>query len=504
MKKNLSSICCLIMAGFLAFSLTSCINEESLSPQEAEEEVKELLFNIDVKRDSGLDTKAVKTTWEKGDKILVFFQRTKGPAGYSEPKFLNSYATLEYDKNGDGKWAGYTTMSYTEQQNLGTGGIMYAVYIPFGNVAVSTSYLVRSGAIPALNGKPIFTYFLTDVTGTSEYTKTSVNDRYSESTVQGSVHLTMPEERKFVYFYIDEKDGKFNENDKYRLSVQGVKPVSVYSWTRSSSLFDYKEDGVGQPMWGFKYGNGIAFAGVVDDSWSDPNASHKLFFFSDGEPAVTRTITGETLQRGESVKLKAPVAGSNDWSIAMTAPTSYTAMGNLKWADWNMGCEGLNDATYGETFRWGEIVPSAYCSSSSGALNNVLINAKNLTGDYAIYDAARAFFGQDWRMPGSSEVESLLSGSKYAYKSTGGTVSAGESTKPGIIFTDKTTSNAIELRTNGTSTGYYWTSTYRSNDAKRAQVKTNGQVSGTASNYAGAGRHNLCVIRPIYVGPVTQ
>ena len=49
-----------------AFSLVSCNKEQIETPQET------IKFNISVSSPAGADTKAVKTSWNEGDKIFIW------------------------------------------------------------------------------------------------------------------------------------------------------------------------------------------------------------------------------------------------------------------------------------------------------------------------------------------------------------------------------------------------------------------------------------------------
>ena len=482
--KKIFSICTIALVGMMSLSLFSCDNQdnkEEVTP--VGDEIKGLRFDIEVINESNHGTKAVKTDWEEGDKILVFFNVTTQPSSMYETGFLDSYryVTLTFDGS---DWNGTFSSSNSEDyKRLGTSGTMYAVYFPFGNVTrTANGFRTSNHTNGALNDLMAFSYYLIDESG-SPYTMTLGE----MATLSGTLHMSLPD--NFVYFYIDKQGDNFNQNEKYRLSVEGVKPATVKLWDGANG-FSKDELGAGQPMWGYKYGDGIAFAGILDESWDTP-ADHKLIFFSDGDPAKTKTMKNVKLSSHESVKLKNPFDAANGWKQVMTVPKTYTEMGagGLKWGNCNLGDgNGLLD-NYGTAFRWGEIV------SYSGECYVSRYTAKNLTGNYAIYDVARAYLGSDWRMPTKAEFSEMMEGSTASY-STGGAVTGGPFTHKGIIYTSNTDpTNSIYFPYNGDSNGWYWSSTARSSDAYAYYTF----ASKKLSEY-GSGVSTACAIRPIYIG----
>jgi hypothetical protein len=168
-------------------------------------------------------------------------------------------------------------------------------------------------------------------------------------------------------------------------------------------------------MWGYCYANdgksGIAFTGKVDNTWAS-SSDHKFVLFSDGDPAVARTITGSldvTSHQHPSVKLKAPTPKTSDgyingWELAVVTPTTTELSDGKKWANWNLGASDVDGK--GMYFMWGGLIePKNYISN--GSLTERMIGNHNLVDEYAIYDAARAYLGADWRMPTYDELNGL-------------------------------------------------------------------------------------------------
>ena len=503
MKKVFVTICGLLLAGALALSVVSCVNED-LAPTEEEN----IIFDIKVVNGVSPDTKAMKTDWEGGDEIWVYFSGANGKHCV-KLTYNSTQKTWSAAKHPD-----ETSVIY---KNIGTSGIMYAVHFPFDGVKPTKSnttdgnnaYVFRSKTghnNQALNEQKVFSYFLSDVTGESTFTNQNTTSYSSSATkISGTITMSLPKD--FVYFYIEAKDGKYNQDEKYRLSVEGVKPATIKKWTGSS--FEYLESPSGQPMWGYKYGNGIVFAGKIDETWAAPN-SHRFIFFSDGDPAITKTFSGKTLSSHQSVKLQIEdPADGVAWTQLMAAPTSYTKMSDgtndIYWADWNLGATGLDDVNSGEPIRFGEIVPISYTPGGIAKNNdeNLIPKNTNLTGNYAIYDAARALLGAHWRMPSNEELASLLNSDNFTrtWLSSGDLQITEKNTSPhSIIFQSKVQGNDV---------GMYWShhtiddTLYDSDNnpynfpARAFYWKLNSSdesVSSTAID-----RDTRCVIRPIYV-----
>lgn len=469
MKKIFSVLGIILLAAVVV--LSSCSKDEKAHSKK----IKELRFNVKVvNKTNSSNTKVVKTDWENGDKIFVYFPGVSGDG--------SEYATLTYDGT---SWTGTIDYdSYLDPDNLDpAGGVMKAVHFPFGNVVpdYSGTYVIanRDDGNAAFDDVPVFSYYM--VENGSVYTLTVDGDI---ATLTGTLNMTLPD--GFVYFYIDAVGDNYKQDKKYRLAVDGVKPASIVEF--GGTDFEKLDLGFGQPMWGYKYGDGIAFAGIIDDTWATAG-DHQFIFFSDGDPAMTKTFTGVTLSSHGSIKLKAPVA-TNGWNLLAVAPT-YTQMADgTKWGDWNLMCAGLNDDPYTYDFRWNDIVPNGNGTHYS------FVYANSLTGVYAIYDAARAILGSNWRMPTTTEFGNFSNDSNRSVHASGH-VTGGDYTQLSVVFTNKyddTKSVAIPVADGSAIT--YWTSTYNGYmKAHYWQITNAGSVSTstTARDYRRA-------IRPVYVG----
>lgn len=171
MKKVISAISVVML---LIASAVSCQKETS-NERQAAIEATHYTFAISVNGEPGFNataTKAVKTNWENGDRIYLFFKP-------SQQNLLNdTYATMVY--NGT-SWT--TTM--TGKSSLTTGGHLSAVYVPYiGSV------------VPQIeNGK--WTIGCGDV-----YYSCAAAQEYKveSSTVKATLKMVIPND--YVQFYI--------------------------------------------------------------------------------------------------------------------------------------------------------------------------------------------------------------------------------------------------------------------------------------------------------------
>lgn len=267
--KNVLLICALLA---FALVLNSCSKEEIVSPK-----ITTLKFNVNVKNGSTTGgTKAVKTGWENGDKIFVFFNVSTGAAtGHLDAM---KYVTLTY--NG-GQWEGVPSESLSGDVGvIGTSGTMYGVYFPFGEVAIASDgdngviFRTLGNTNASLNGQPIFTYYMN---GSSIYTVETLG---SVATLDADITINIPED--YVYFFINKDGEKFKSNEKYTLSVEGIIPTACSGF--SAGTFSESTLMSSRAVPGYVYGDaGIAFSGKIDATWGS-EADHKFLLYTRHEP----------------------------------------------------------------------------------------------------------------------------------------------------------------------------------------------------------------------------
>lgn len=384
------------------FALVACSKEASVS----ETVEKELVFNISVNHPE--NTKAVKTGWVTGDVVYVFF----------EGKPATQYVQLIYRNS---SWQATLMGGLSENtfiSGLSSSGNMYAVFFPYEKPVIEsdggTGVTFKTGGTDlAKAGLGIYTYYMTS---TATYTKDTSGDI---ATISGTLNMVNPE--GYVQFYISGSgsgaSAKYKENGRYRLSVEGVKPKACVSY--DNGVFGTKELNAAQPMWGYVLSGGVAFSGVIDESWKESSNSHLIYLFDTKDAAKSITISDKTLSSHDAVNFYGknhPINAATNWTAAATAPGTVT-VGDTKWGTFNLGATAAGTAAenYGWYFAWGDIIPvrgtTVAPTGYGGAsyYNNTIayeaLNGKSVDliadGDnhWEIYDMVRAFLGYPWRMP---------------------------------------------------------------------------------------------------------
>lgn len=148
-----------------------------------------------------------------------------------------------------------------------------------------------------------------------------------------------------------------------------------------------------------------------------------------------------------------------------TVPTDSTVTDNgieavdlglsVKWAPCNVGASNIN--LHGSYFAWGEIAEKPEYNYDNSVTYGKGFN--NISGD-KLYDAARANWGGEWRMPTRDEVQELVENCNWTWTSKG--------VFEGYLVTSYTTGQSIFLPAAGYRDGAsligagtnfcYWTS----------------------------------------------
>lgn len=423
----------IIVISAAVFALVAC-NKETPAVENEPEEATKLEFNIKVNHPG--DTKAVKTGWENGDKIYVFFEDIT-PTNYVELVYNGS------------NWDATCQGELTPGMLAASGKYMSAVFFPYEQPVIAaggSGVTFRTGNHndEAIDGLHLYTYFMKSEK--VEYTKTTVG---SVATLNGTLYMTIPD--GYVQFFIDKNGSKYNADYTYRLSVDGIKPAACSGYDSSTGLFTAKTDILAaQPMWGYKYGDvGVAFSGMIDTEvganhlWNNSSNSHIVYLFDTEAAAKTTTISGVTLSSRASVNISGTKGGSIiSWVPAAKEP-DLVSRGGIQWGTFNLGATKAAVDSYGWYFQWGNIIPLCGTADKDIPLDygtdenykkTIFVDAylKGKTGPYRwidtvhdlvadgnnhweIYDMVRAFLGSPWRLPtsdvsnsGNGEFAALL------------------------------------------------------------------------------------------------
>lgn len=265
------------------------------------------------------ETKAVKTDWENGDVIFVFFNSPRVTA----PNYLK----MLY---GNGTWTCTEMNGSTASPGClglvnGDEGTMNALFLPFGSGATVSA----DGTNYKFSGGPYYTYYLT--------AESPLHFKVENNTVSGTFQMYIPV--GFVQFFVE--DASANKQDKdYTLGVDAVIPVTVDYVAADGTVHELNYPDSEDPdthvvtkgwafdLPGYVYRNGYLFSGKLR---SDYGFGGNYYFAKKKTSDNTRAdyfVTGKTLTSRKGVKL--PANNNTSWqqvgpshSVVMQTGTSW-------------------------------------------------------------------------------------------------------------------------------------------------------------------------------------
>lgn len=274
-----------ILIVMAAAVITSC-GQEILDSGSDVPETAPIVFNLTANHPDA--TKAVKTDWEVGDVIFVFFNKVFAPKHLKMTFNGSKWTCVEMD--GDTPAPGCLGL-----KNEDTGR-MTAVFLPFGSDATVSEQ--EEGSTSFTFSKKDYTYYLT---ATLEY-------KVTNNKLSGNFIMEIPD--GYVQFFIDDADAT---DGGYTLATDAVTPVGVESIDRDGNIVEMTKT-AGDDMVGYAYGSGdnkgYLFSGKMVSSYS-----YKGYYFAKTKVAdnsradyfVTGNTgdTGNTLTSHSAVKLPA-------------------------------------------------------------------------------------------------------------------------------------------------------------------------------------------------------
>lgn len=449
MKKIVLILCAAVLA------LMSC--NKDLTPNEAKQgEPIDVVFNLSATHPDGTDTKAVKTAWETGDVVFVFFSGQTAPA----------YLELKYDGT---KWVNTPKkgLSFLE----GDTGTMTAVYLPFGSGAT----VVDDGSGGYKFDKTYYSYFLTS----------SMSFTVSGGEVSGTFNMQIPD--GYVQFFFNlETSIDLIEIREPHLTPQGIASITKDGDVALTNVAH------GAPLPGYRYkdGSGYVFSGILsDDARNDKGVEHKIDYHFTmvvngwNGSYFSKVCEGKQLYRGEKEgrALRFPDGAWEEITDYMPIDLGINVwahewedgeMKRVYWASCNLGAAKEED--FGNFYAWGETETKTNYSWATYKFNPIGDGetfTKYEEEDYNILepedDAARVVTGGRFRIPTIREWEALIDCCDWTFVTqesgvTGQRISRGERS----IFlpaagwwdgTDHVVSQIVEGET-FTGFGYYWTS----------------------------------------------
>ena len=483
---------CLLICCAAAMALMSCSKEMDLS-QQGVQNPAQVVFNLSATHPN--DTKAVKTEWETGDVIFVFFSQQAAPK-YLEMKW-NGTAWVSEGKN---------SLALAENEH----GYMTAVYLPFGNNATVTAFNTNC--------------FKFDSTYETYYLTAKLNYYVIDNKVTGTFNMQIPD--GYVQFFLDDADANPETEMELRepnLIPQGITHIEADGTIHCSDLV------YGAPLKGYVYdkqnktgaeSKGWLFSGILADETRNTSTNYHFTLVRGGWTGnyYYKAYTNKTLYTGDAAGRALKLPALSGW----TAITDYKPIdlgsevqlggGKYKrvyWASRNLGASADTpagtsteelQATWGDYYAWGETAPyytaGAYSSSPTWATGK---SAGYAWGSYrwgnydalakynetdgldtlnAVDDAAKANVSPvgRWRIPTNEEWLVLCNQTNYnriwSNSQRGYTITRKEGT--GICV-----GHSIFLPAAGergynelqeTNHGYYWSSSLKTSDSPRTKA----------------------------------
>lgn len=316
--------------------LVSC-GQDNLLPEDETVQQTPITFNLTANHPDA--TKAVKTGWEAGDAIFVFFNNVAAPKHLKMTYNGSAWTSKEYN--------GATQTDGTLGLKNGDSGTMRAVFLPFGSNAT-----VSADGTGFVFSTTYYAYYLT---ATLNYTVTN-------GKVSGAFDMSIPD--GYVQFFIEDD---WNVTDgAYTLGTDAVIPVGVASIDKDGDVVETSDKVAGNDMVGYAYGSGHAkgylFSGKLNADYNsrrfvgETMIKKDAYYFAktkvESDPADnTRAdyfVSGKAINSHSAVKL--PANGNSKWQAvgsgiyyelkfivdAGTPWESETSLGT--WYTCNYGC----------------------------------------------------------------------------------------------------------------------------------------------------------------------
>lgn len=483
----------LIILALTAISLVSC-NKEIIDITANDNSGLEtvpatnIVFNLTANHPDGTATKAVKTGWEKGDVLYVFFNNIAAP----------KYLKMSYDGN---KWT-YTQMNGASEESLGlvedATGMMRAVYLPFGNTltvgADGTSFTFSTTT---------YSYYMT---ATLAYT-------VEGGEVSGAFDMAIPD--GYIQFFLDDECADPSTEIELReplLTPQGIASIAADGTITHTNVAH------GAPLPGYVYdktvktgsdSKGYLFSGILAAEARNTSTNYHFTLVCDGWDGdyYAKAFLGKTWYRSDTEGRALKMPALSGW----TTITDYKPIDlgcdvggkRIYWSSRNLGAsrdypaedtEEARKATFGDYYAWGELEPyyveghaydedipggseywkagktwgyawSSYSFTDQYCHNIYKYNTSKTYGSIdnktvleLADDVAAHVLGGLWRIPTEDELAALISATDYDWDSNTATVKGGTSmTDPTIYLPTATCRNSTSWSTPLTE-GRYWSS----------------------------------------------
>lgn len=327
----------LILFAAAVVALASC-GKWDLEPTERASDT----ITFDLTANHPDDTKAVKSSWETGDAIFVFF------SGAEAPKYLKM--TFNGTKWTSAEYVGATVSSGALGLSNGATGTMRAIFLPFGSDAS-----VSASGTDFVFSKTYYTYYLT---ATLDY-------MVADNKVSGAFNMVIPE--GYVQFFVEDATAT---DGAYTLGTDAVIPVGVASIAADGTITETTDKTFVDDMTGYAYQGGYLFSGKLNSSYFSSRDSGADWIYNDAYYfAKTKTadksradyfVSGKTLTSHSAVKLP---ANDNVYSTTNTSGKWVPVGSVITVSLYNVIGSGISEAVslLGKwyTCNYGQSVPEA-------------------------------------------------------------------------------------------------------------------------------------------------
>ena len=387
-----------IMLSFIACDKENTVLESPLNEPQAAAQSDEIKVNLTIINSEVPETQTKawrKTGFADNDVVFVFF------TGAVAPKYLE----MKYSSS-TGKWTATPKNGLVLASDLGSSGMMTAIYLPYG----SGSTVISDGTNFKFDGPAYEGYFLR---------AERVGYTCQGGVLSGTLNMVGPKVQNyelFTHFDIDNADASHS----YKLSQNYVKPILLTSIS-TAGYVNHSYGSWGAEMTGHMDGTHLCFSGALDYGRAMTDSVYYQFCVEDENASKLYIYT---FRKNDKI-------GNNNLYIGLGSLTSskwsvreYVDLGlSVKWGTMNIGASRSTD--YGHLYAWGETDRYYDNRLDSGELFTWREGKENgyaystYQGSYGYnyssssavpldHDAARAIWGGKWRMPTRAEMEELI------------------------------------------------------------------------------------------------
>lgn len=437
----------LILILAAAATLVSC-NKEPQEPGTGVSGTGNAPITFDLTANHPDDTKAMKSAWEAGDAIFVFFSGAVAPKHLKMTFDGTSWTSAEYD--------GATLSAGDLGLKNGDTGTMRAVFLPFGSDATVSA----DGS--SFTFSP--TYYAYYLTATRAYT-------VADNKVSGAFNMVIP--GGYVQFFIEDAAAT---DGAYTLGTDAVIPTGVVAVDNHGNIVETSDKVAGNDMPGYAYSGGYLFSGKLNTDYHSYRMNGAVtveanaYYFAKKKVADnTRAdyfVSGKTIASHSAVKLP---ANDNVYEAKNGSPNSgkWVPVGSsstVSLYDVTGGGEAVSLLGKWYTCNYGQTVPESL-------------------GSLYTFDAANAL--DDVTLPTKEQFQKINNDNycSYVWLTVHG--------QQGVVI--KAARGFLFLPAQSGSDGYYWSSTGHVDDhAEYFNFRSSG-----GHNIDFGGRANEYAVRPI-------